>query len=152
MFKVEQARVIWLWKELTSTASSDTRGALVRTQMGSLGVLQPGLAYGLITGELATMSPAIQHHVLGFSHLLHTSWLSWEGALSFCVLVRNHSTRRQRKQPGWSLICCLIWCFDSNHTWSCFTCKKHNTNMKQIKFKQTMNAVNLIIFLELLIH
>lgn len=91
----------------TSTASSSTRGALALTKMGSLCVLQPGLAYGLITGEPAAMSPAIQHHVLGFSHLLHTSWRSGEGALSFCVLLRNHSTRRQQKPLGCSLICVL---------------------------------------------
>lgn len=96
----KQVICVMACKELTSTASSATRGALALTKMGSLCVLQPGLAYGLITGELAAMSPAIQHHVLGFSHLLHTSWLSGEGALSFCVLVRNHSTRRQQKQLG----------------------------------------------------
>lgn len=84
----------------TSTASSSTRGALALTKMGSLCVLQPGLAYGLITGELAAMSPAIQHHVLGFSHLLHTSWQSGEGALSFCETIQQGDSRKHWVEAG----------------------------------------------------
>lgn len=39
-----------------------------------------------MAGEPAAMSPAIQHHVLGFSHLLHSSWPPAEGAFSLRVL------------------------------------------------------------------
>lgn len=95
----------------TSAASPATRGALALAQVGPLRVLQPGLPNGLITGEPAAMSPAIQHHVLGFSHLLHTSWLPGEGAFSFYVLVRDHATCGEMVQLGF--ISCLHGQFEN---------------------------------------
>lgn len=83
---------LWLWGYTNDTpaASPATRGAFALAQVGPLAILQPGLPNGLIAGEPTAMSPSIQHHVLGFSHLLHTSRFSGEGSFSLCVLMRNH--------------------------------------------------------------
>lgn len=98
----------WVLK-LTPTGSLTAGGSLRLTQVW---LLRPGFVGGLMAGEPAAMSPAIQHHVLGFSHLLHSSWQPAEGAFSLyflgppCSLEQKDGCCKDVR----SFSCFMNWC------------------------------------------